>query len=267
MAVEWLSQNIGAFGGDPSKITLWGQSAGASAADMYLFAYPDNPLVRATVSSSGVAVGRALNVDFGGSNFSFVARAMGCGFDDDDDDDGKRELECMRRVPYTRIENFVGGYQDNSTLVNTSQPAISFTRRRECWSFFCFADCMDGCPLTTRNPLCSPSRQQVCLFQLPSRLCRQPHCASAQASGHNCSRSFCPCRLPHPQLHRRAMGSSCDNQHPQHSLCRTQHVCAPQQPLSERHGPQSQSQDVALPVGWELFGFDWWRAVAGSISL
>ncbi|KAJ3763380.1 hypothetical protein EV360DRAFT_66362, partial [Lentinula raphanica] len=28
-----------------------------------------------------------------------------------------------------RIENFVGQYQDNSTLVNSSQPAISFTRQ------------------------------------------------------------------------------------------------------------------------------------------
>ena len=124
MTVEWVAENIAAFGGDPDKITLWGQSAGASAADMYLFAWPDNPIVRASVSSSGVAVGRTLNSDQAGSNFSFVARSLGCGFED-----AALELQCMRRVPMQRILNFVGQYQDNSTLVDPSQASISFTRQ------------------------------------------------------------------------------------------------------------------------------------------
>lgn len=124
LAVEWVYDNIGAFGGDPSKITLWGQSAGASATDMYLFAYPDNPIVRASISSSGSAIGRALNSDYSGSNFSFVAKNMGCDFDN-----AQTELECMRHVPYPRMENFIGQYQDNSSLVNASQSPISFTRQ------------------------------------------------------------------------------------------------------------------------------------------
>lgn len=124
MAVEWVAENIEAFGGDPDKITLWGQSAGAGWADMYLFAWPENPIVRASVSSSGVAVARSLNQDQAGSNFTFVARALGCKFED-----AALELQCMRRVPMPRIENFIGQYQDNQTLVNTSQPAITFTRQ------------------------------------------------------------------------------------------------------------------------------------------
>lgn len=126
MAVEWVHQNIENFGGDPSKITQWGQSAGAGAADMYLFAWAKDPIIRASVSSSGVAIGRSTNQDFDGSNFTFVAKAMGCDFDD-----AAVELDCMHRVAMPRMENFIGQYQDNSTLVNTSQAAMSFTRQAD----------------------------------------------------------------------------------------------------------------------------------------
>ncbi|KAK3629401.1 hypothetical protein LTR56_018065 [Elasticomyces elasticus] len=104
-AVEWVSRNIEAFGGDPDQLTLWGQSAGAGLTDQYLFAWPTDPS------------------DYSGSNFTLVAEAMGCDFED-----AALELQCMRRVPMPRLVGFVGQWQDNSTTVHTSQPTITFTR-------------------------------------------------------------------------------------------------------------------------------------------
>lgn len=125
-AVEWVSKNIEAFGGDPSKLTLWGESAGSGLTEAYLFAWPDDPIVRASVSSSGLALGYPGNSDPQGLNFTFVAKAMGCDFED-----AALELKCMRNVAMPRIENFIGQYQDNGTLLNISQPAINFGRSRQ----------------------------------------------------------------------------------------------------------------------------------------
>ena len=51
------------------------------------------------------------------SNFSFVASNVGCDYAHN----AEKELECMRKVPWDVIENFVGGYTDNGTT-----PSIIF---------------------------------------------------------------------------------------------------------------------------------------------
>jgi carboxylesterase type B len=104
LALEWVRCNIASFGGDPSRITLWGQSAGAGAVDYYNFAYPEDPIVTGLIMDSGTALNPALLAnDPTHTNFTFVAGQFGCG-----SLNASAELDCMRNVSFSDIENFLG---------------------------------------------------------------------------------------------------------------------------------------------------------------
>ena len=98
-SVEWVRDNIEVFGGNASKITLWGQSSGAEAVDMYSMAWHEDPIVHVLIMDSG----SALIEDGSGprySNFSYVANEVGCGNMTSPAD----ELACMRKVDATKLE-------------------------------------------------------------------------------------------------------------------------------------------------------------------
>jgi acetyl esterase/lipase len=45
-AIDWVYQNVEAFGGDPERITLFGESAGGVATDVYAFANENDRIVK-----------------------------------------------------------------------------------------------------------------------------------------------------------------------------------------------------------------------------
>ena len=79
MAVEWVRDNIAAFGGDISRITLMGQSAGAASVDSYAYSWKSDPIVSGLILESGTAAfGKSLpsnNAD----KWYAVSTTLGCG--------------------------------------------------------------------------------------------------------------------------------------------------------------------------------------------
>jgi carboxylesterase type B len=90
LAVEWISENIAAFGGDPDRITIIGQSSGAVAVSNWAYAFKDRPLVAGMMSHSGSIFSfPLLDVDLAAANWNHVASTLGCGA-------SNSALSCMR---------------------------------------------------------------------------------------------------------------------------------------------------------------------------
>ena len=80
-AIEWVRSNISAFGGDPEKITIMGQSAGAMSVQQHCLSPMSRGLFRGAVMSSGGGVSSLMKTRPAESRFAFwksVMEKAGC---------------------------------------------------------------------------------------------------------------------------------------------------------------------------------------------
>ncbi|KAH0368467.1 lipase 3 precursor, partial [Aureobasidium melanogenum] len=102
--LQWVAENIAAFGGDPEKVTIWGESAGAiSVFDHMIINSGDNtyngkPLFRGAISDSGSIV-PAVDVAHPKAQavYDTVVNAAGCSGSSD-------TLACLRSLDYETFE-------------------------------------------------------------------------------------------------------------------------------------------------------------------
>ncbi|OJT15041.1 Lipase 1 [Trametes pubescens] len=97
-SLRWIQKHISAFGGDPTKVTIWGESAGSQSVAFHMLTNGGNTegLFRAGWMESG-STSPAGNVSKIQPNFDFIASETGCADEID-------ILECLREVPASVIQ-------------------------------------------------------------------------------------------------------------------------------------------------------------------
>lgn len=105
MGLEWTADYIEAFGGDPEKVTIWGQSAGSiSVLDQLALyggdnTYKEKELFRAAIMNSGSIVpADPVDCPKGQAVYDKVVQTGGCEEADD-------TLACLRELDYTEFLN------------------------------------------------------------------------------------------------------------------------------------------------------------------
>lgn len=126
MGLEWVADNIEAFGGDPTKVTIWGESAGAISVfdQMALYdgdiTYNGEPLFRAAIMNSGSIIpADAVDCPKGQVVYDTVVDTANCTSAND-------TLECLRELPY---ETFLDAVNSVPGFLGYHSVALSYLPR------------------------------------------------------------------------------------------------------------------------------------------
>jgi para-nitrobenzyl esterase len=90
-ALQWVQANVKAFGGNPNRVTIFGESAGSEDVCLHMVSPGSRGLFRRAISESGGCTPHQPGVAAGTANAEALAAAVGCQGNAD-------ELACLRQV-------------------------------------------------------------------------------------------------------------------------------------------------------------------------
>jgi cholinesterase len=121
--VEWVRDNIAAFGGDPTRITIFGQSAGGSSVDYYSYAWTEDPIAAGFIAESGTVFspGAQASESTSAEAWYNVTAALGCG---DEDSDPDTLLSCMRELDWEDVQDAISSGTGISSVTGLFGPTV-----------------------------------------------------------------------------------------------------------------------------------------------
>uniref|UniRef100_A0A4W4G4D1 Carboxylesterase type B domain-containing protein n=3 Tax=Electrophorus electricus TaxID=8005 RepID=A0A4W4G4D1_ELEEL len=97
-ALRWLNENIGHFGGDPERITIFGSGAGATCINLLILSHHSEGLFQRAIAQSGSAIS-SWSINYQPLKYTrILARKVGCTYAETAD-----LVDCLRRKSFREL--------------------------------------------------------------------------------------------------------------------------------------------------------------------
>ena len=112
MALLWVKKNIKNFGGDPSRVTLFGNSAGSMSINYHLVSPHSRGLFSKAILQSGTVLSPYLNMGRNPGHYAErLASSLGC-----EDQDKDSVLRCLQSVPVKQLQNKLFMFEEDENI-------------------------------------------------------------------------------------------------------------------------------------------------------
>ncbi|XP_040284113.1 cholinesterase isoform X3 [Bufo bufo] len=122
LALQWIHENIAAFGGNPKSITLFGESAGGGSVSYHLLSPKSHPYFTRAIMQSGTANSPwgAISGTEAHNRALIIANMLSCSFRNETE-----IIACMRsKTPQEMIERSLSIVTDKSLIELNLPPAV-----------------------------------------------------------------------------------------------------------------------------------------------